>query len=136
MRPNMRPDVQSAFDAFPDDVRHRLLAIRATIFAVAKADPRIGAITETLKWGEPAYLTVETGSGSTIRLGRSGPNRSRAALFFHCRTVLVADFRERFGGLFDYEGNRCVLLPAEPLPEDGAVEHMLGMAMTYHLRRR
>src|SRR5262245_12932008 len=67
--PPMPQDVQAAFDVFPPDVRHRLAEIRGMIFDLAAADPRVGAITETLKWGEPAYLTEASGSGSTIRLG-------------------------------------------------------------------
>src|SRR5688572_2535928 len=65
----MPPDVQTAFQAFPPEVRHRLAEVRAMILDVAVDDPRIGTVTETLKWGEPAYLTKATGSGSTIRLG-------------------------------------------------------------------
>lgn len=132
----MPQDVQAAFDAFPPEVRHRLAAIRAMIFDVASEDPRIGAISETLKWGEPAYLTEQTGSGSTIRLGRPRGAPDRAAIYFICRTTLVDTFRERFAGAFQYDGARAVLLPASGDIDRALLETMLAMALTYHLRPR
>jgi polyphosphate kinase 2 len=108
--------------------------VRAMIFGAAAEDRRIGGLTETLKWDEPAYLAA-SGSGSTIRLGVSKLAPDRVAVFFHCRTTLVADFRNRFGGAFAYEGNRAVLLPVKDLDRAG-VRFMLGSALTYHLRGR
>ncbi|MGV3549918.1 DUF1801 domain-containing protein [Rhizobium sp.] len=130
----MPPDVQAAFDAFPLKARHRLVEIRAMIFALGADDARIGAITETLKWGEPAYLTEVTGSGSTIRLGVRRGRPDRVAIYFICRTSLVDRFRERFGDGFDYEGTRAVLLPVGGGIPLGPLEVMLTMALTYHLR--
>ena len=132
----MPQDVQAAFDAFPPEVRHRLADIRATIFDVAGEDPRIGPVTETLKWGEPAYLTEATGSGSTIRLGWPRRAPDHAAIYFICRTTLVDDFRERFGGTFQYEGTRAVLLPVGREIARPEIGTMLSMALTYHLRSR
>ena len=135
MQPMPR-DVQVAFQAFPPEVRHRLAEVRAMILAVAAGDPRIGAITETLKWGEPAYLTEATGSGSTIRLGWPRKKADRAAIYFICHTTLVDTFRERFGGVFEYETNRAVLLPVTGDIDRAPLEFMLAMALTYHLRSR
>lgn len=135
MQPMPR-DVQAAFDAFPPEVRHRLADIRAMILSIAANDPRIGKITEALKWGEPAYLTEATGSGSTIRLGCPRGRPDRAAIYFICRTTLVDTFRERFGGDFHYEGTRAVLLSATGDIARGPLEFMLAMALTYHLTRK
>ena len=135
MRP-MPPDVRAAFDAFPPAARHRLRDVRAMIFAAAGADSRIGPIAETLKWGEPAYLTEETRSGSTIRLGWPKGDPGRAAIYFNCRTSLVGDFRTLFGNAFVYEGNRAVLLPVEADFDREALKAMLGMALTYHAAKR
>jgi hypothetical protein len=132
----MPDDVRTAFEAFGPDVRGRLMDIRALIFDRAGDDPAIGAITETLKWGEPAYLTEQSGSGSTIRLGCPRGRSDSVALYFNCRTTLVGDFRMAFGDMFEFEGSRAVFLPiAGPLPREPLVQ-MLGLAMTYHLRRR
>ena len=132
----MPQDVQAAFDAFPPEVRHRLADIRAMIFGVAAEDRRIGPVSEALNWGEPAYLTEATGSGSTIRLGWPRRAPDHAAIYFICRTTLVDDFRERFGGTFQYEGTRAVLLPVGEEIARPQIETMLSMALTYHLRGR
>lgn len=132
----MPQDVQTAFDAFPPEVRHRLAGIRAMIFDIAAADPCIGTITETLKWGEPAYLTEATGSGSTIRLGWPRRELAHAAVYFICRTTLVDEFRERFGDDFRYEESRAVLLPVGGGIAQEPLEMMLSRALTYHLRPR
>ena len=58
----------------------------------------VGPLTETLKWGEPAYLTEATRSGSTVRLGWFRSSERECAVLFNCRTTLVDDFRERFPG--------------------------------------
>lgn len=135
MRP-MPPNVQAAFEAFPPALRHRLAEIRAIIFDLAAGDDRIGALEETLKWGEPAYLTEKTGSGSTIRLGRPRGRPDLAAVCFICHTPLVEEFRARFGDIFDYEGNRAVLLPVSGALARAPLEMMLSAALTYHLRPR
>jgi len=132
----MPPDVRAAFEAFSSPVRHRLAEVRGMIFDLAAADDRIGVITETLKWGEPAYLTAATGSGSTVRLGQPRGRADRAGLYFICHTPLVDEFRALFGDLFDYEGNRAVLLPLAGEVDRLPLEFMLSAALTYHLRQR
>jgi len=130
----MPPDVDAALQAFPSEVRCRLAEVRALILTIAAGDARIGPLTETLKWGEPAYLTKATGSGSTIRLGSPRNRPDRAAIYFICSTTLVETFRERFGAMFEYESNRAVLLPAKGDMDRAPIESMLSMALTYHLR--
>ena len=135
MQPMPR-DVQAAFDAFPPEVRHRLAEIRRMIFRIAAEDPRIGTLTEMLKWGEPAYLTEATGSGSTVRLGWPRREPDHAAIYFICRTSLVDEFGERFGDLSRYEGNRAVLIPVSGEVASAPLAMMLSAALTYHLTKR
>jgi hypothetical protein len=96
----------------------------------------VGRLEETLKWGQPSYLTPETKSGSTIRIDQIKSATNQYAIFFHCQTGLVETFRELYPGEFSYEGNRCILLDAaEKLPEP-ALRHCVGLALTYHLNKR
>jgi Domain of unknown function (DU1801) len=134
-QPPMPADVAAAFSAFPEPVRARLLEVRDLIFETAAAVESVGALTETLKWGEPAYLTQTTGSGSTIRLGRSRSLERECAVLFNCRTTLVDDFRERFPDVFAYEKNRAIFLDARERLQQGPLRSCLGMALTYHRRR-
>ena len=109
--------------------------MRELIFETAAAIESVGPLTETLKWGEPAYLTETTGSGSTIRLGWFRSSERACEVLFNCRTTLADDFREPFPDVFAYEKNRAILLDArERLPE-APLRSCLGMALTYHRRR-
>ena len=127
--PDMPKGVSEAFNALPPDVRARLMEVRALIFALA-AELEVGPLRETLKWGQPAYLSEATRAGTTIRLGASG---GRAAAFVHCTTRLVDGFRADFGDRMAFEGNRAVLLDDAP---DDALAICLSRALTYHRARR
>ena len=130
------PPVKAAFDAFSEPARDVLLNVRTLIFQTAAANPAVGPLTETLKWGEPAYLTEETKSGSTIRMGWKPANPDHAALFFNCKTTLVDTMREIYPDTFTYQGTRAVLFRLDqPLPND-ALAHCIEMALTYHRNKR
>ena len=131
----MPADVARAFAAFPERVRARLLEVRELIFETAAAIEGVGPLTETLKWGEPAYLTEATGSGSTIRLGWFRPSERNCAVLFNCRTTLIDTFRSRFPDVFAYEKNRAILLDAHKPLRQAALAACLAMALTYHRRR-
>jgi Domain of unknown function (DU1801) len=119
------PAIEAIFEAYPQPVKSRLLALRRLIFDTADTTEGVGALEETLKWGQPSYLTTESKSGSTIRY----------AVYFHCQTDLVETFRELYPDL-RYGGNRSILLDAgEKLPEK-ALRHCIALALTYHLRKR
>lgn len=133
--PSMPPDVAGAFAAFPAPVARRLLQVRGLIFETA-AKLGVGPLTETLKWGEPAYLTEATGSGSTIRLGWLRSAERPCAVLFNCNTTLVETFRERFPDAFAFSKNRAICLnPTGALPK-APLASCLALALTYHQRRR
>ena len=114
----------------PSVERARLLAVRRRVFDLAER-AGVGPLTETLKWGEPAYLTEASKSGTTVRLGLSG---ARAAVFFNCQTRLVGDFRSDFPEAFEYVGNRAVVLSDAVDP--AVLDLCLGRALTYHRDKR
>ncbi len=133
--PEFPPQVVAAFACFPEATLAQLLEIRRLIFSIAASTEGVGPVAETLKWGDPAYLTEATRSGSTIRLGWTRDAPDDCAVLFHCRTTLVETFRERFPDAFRYQKNRAILLKsAEPLSVELA--ECLGMALTYHQRQR
>ncbi len=134
--PALPPEVAAVFAGLPQPVRQRLLEVRALVFATAAETPGVGPLTEALRWGEPAYLTAATGSGSTIRLGRPKAAPGMAAVFFNCRTALVGTFRSRFPEAFGTLGDRAILLdPAAPLPA-APLAMCLATALTWHRRGR
>ena len=127
--------VEAVFDAYPNPVKARLEALRRLIFDTAKTTEGVGPLEETLKWGQPSYLTTESKSGSTIRIDQVKAEAGRYAVYFHCQTDLVETFRELYPEL-RYGGNRSILLEAgEKLPEK-ALRHCVALALTYHARKR
>ena len=129
--PVPRP-VAEALLRYPGPVRARLLEIRETIFAVAAETDGVGPLTETLKWGEPAYLTEASKSGTTIRLGATRSAPEECAVLFNCKTTLVETFRTHFAGDFDFVGNRALVVPVKgPLPYE-PLTLCVRAALTYH----
>lgn len=124
--------VAAAFDAFPQDQRVQLLDLRDLIFQVSADHPETGTVLETLKWGQPAYLTPETKSGSTLRLGLS--KAGQVALFAHCQTTIIADFQTLFPDDFAYQGARAVFVSPEALPKQ-KLRLLIASALTYHLTK-
>ena len=43
------------------------------------------------------------------------------AKFFNCQTTLVFEFRDIFPGVFGYDGNRALLLPAKEAVDEVAL---------------
>ena len=129
--PFQSSQVRRAFAAFPQAVRPGLLHLRQLIFEVAERTDGTGRLEETLKWGQPAYLTPETKSGTTLRLGT--PKSGGFALYVHCQTTLISDFSATFPGTFSYEGNRAVLFTADTPIDDSPLRLLIANALTYHL---
>lgn len=129
------PAVAAVFSAYPEPLQTRLLALRRLILDTAMTTNGVGALEETLKWGQPSYLTTATKSGSTVRIDRIKSPADRYAVFFHCQTDLVATFRELYPEL-TYGGNRSILLDAKDKLPEAELRHCVGLALTYHLNKR
>ncbi len=130
--PPLPGPIGRALSRYPALVQARLLEVRELIFAVAAETEGVGPLAETLKWGEPAYLTDASKWGTTIRLGITKRVPGDCAVLFNCKTTLLGTFRAHFADDFAFEGNRALVLPsAGPIPRE-ALKHCLHMALTYH----
>lgn len=129
------PAVEAAFDAHPKPLKARLLALRRLIFDTARTVEGVGPLQETLKWGQPSYLTPTTKSGSTIRIDRM-KSANQYAIYFHCQTNLVETFRELYPAELSYGGNRSIILNADDEVPEPALRHCVALALTYHLNKR
>lgn len=128
-------EVLSLLNSYPDGIRDRLLRIRELVFETAHGIPAVGGLHETLKWGQPSYQTVRPKTGTTIRLDRDKSDPGGVALFVSCNTSLVHHWRGLFPNI-RFGGNRSVHFPQDrPIPVD-ALEHMIAMALTYHVNKR
>ena len=127
--------VANILDGYPKPIGTKLQALRKLILDTARTTDGVGALEETLKWGQVSYLTSETGAGSTIRIDQVKSEANQVAVYFHCQTNLVETFRELYPEL-SYSGNRAILLDAgAPLPK-AELGHCLPLALTYHLHKR
>jgi hypothetical protein len=124
-------DVAATFARYPPAVRAKLLALRRLILATAERIDGVGAVVETLKWGEPAYRPSSTRMGSTVRIGWKPAKPAQYAMYFHCKTTLVETFRTLFPDAFRFEGNRAIVFDIDAdLPGD-AVRVCIEAALTY-----
>lgn len=131
----MTEKVACVFRAYPPRLRGKLLALRRLILKTAARTDGVGPLEETLKWGQPSYLTSETGSGSTIRIDRARAGDDQYAVYFHCQTDLVSTFRELYPKKFAYQGNRAIMLDAGRKPDEKALAHCIALALNYHARK-
>lgn len=126
------PDaVARAIDALAPAKAARLWALRRLVFDVAARTPDVGPLTETLKWGEPAYLTQATRAGSTLRIGPIRGHEDCVAIFVNCRTVLADTFRARFGDHLHVVGDRAVQVGLSG-PLDDALSEVVALTLTYN----
>ena len=122
-------DVAEVFDNYPSHIRRKLMFLRQLVFDTASETEGVGVLDETLKWGEPSYLTK---GGSTIRIDWKESRPDQYGIYFHCRTKLVDTFRELYGETFRFDGNRAILFnDDEQLPTD-ELKHCISLALTYH----
>lgn len=128
--PFQNRNIEAVFHGSPGPARGHLLRLRELIFDTAATTPGVGDLEEALRWGQPAYLTRRPRSGSTIRLGVPAPGK--VAIYVHCRTTLIAVFRQHFPNGLEYDGNRAVHMADDrPLPLD-RIAHLVRAALTYH----
>jgi hypothetical protein len=130
------PAVDAVFKLYPKPVKAKLLALRRLILDTARVTKGVGALQETLKWGQPSYLTAETKSGSTIRIDQVKSATNQYAVYFHCQTDLVETFRQLYPTELRYGGNRSILLNAHDDVPTAALRHCVALALTYHLGKR
>lgn len=133
-RPFASVTVEQIFASYPANMRPRLLALRELIFQTAATTEGVGKIEETFKWGEPAYVTAQSKSGSTIRIGWKKSSPSHYALYFHCQTNLIKTFRTLFTTEFKFEGNRAIVFNEFDVVPTDSLASCIAAALTYHRR--
>ena len=132
MKPIANTAVAKAFEAYPPSIRRKLLALRALILKTAASTQGVGELEETLKWGEPAYLTSESKIGSTIRINWKKSARGKYAIYFNCQTSLVDTFKTLFPREFEFEGNRAIVFSESSAVPTDALAFCIRAALTYH----
>lgn len=129
--PALPPDIGQIVSGYQPPVRQGVLRLRELIFQVAEGIPQAQPLKETLRWGQPAYLTPAR-VGSTLRLG---PHKDATfALFAHCQTTIIASYAQAFAGWDRIDGNRAVLFDSLGQIEPERLSHLIRHALAYHLK--
>ncbi len=122
-------EVEQVFSQYPEKIRQRLLVIRTLIFETAESLKMVAPLTETIKWGEPAYLCP---GASTVRLGWKKSQPDEYYVYFNCKTKLVDTFKEIYPKQFQYSGNRAIVLNIRKSFSQKALMHCIALSLTYH----
>ncbi len=122
------PDVARVFDSYPEPIHKKMMRLRQLVMDTALETEGVDALEETLKWGEPSYLTK---GGSTIRMDWKDRTPDQYAMCFNCNTSLVNTFKAVYGDVFTFEGNRAIVFgEIDDLPVN-ALKHCISLALTY-----
>lgn len=123
----MKNVITNKISSYPENVKKALYTICDLIDEIAEEES-LGKVEETLKWGEPSFLVK---GGSTIRVDWKQKTPKHYYIFFNCRTILVETFRELYGNMLQFEGNRAIVLKLDqPLPRD-IIKHCITLALKY-----
>lgn len=129
------PDhVRAVFDALPLAQRDALLALRQAIVETAAA-AEVGDLVETLKWGDPAYLPKRPRIGTTVRINALKGTSDGYAMYVHCQTTLIDQYRLLYPDTFAFDGQRALLFSTDEPPPQEALRHCIALALTYHRKR-
>lgn len=130
--PDLPQRVRAVYDACTPTVRQGLMELRRLIFGQAARMPQIGPLTEELRWGQPAFLTVGTGAACSLRIGPL--KRGGFGLFVHCQSGLIAPFQAGPGAGLRFDGTRGVLFDKPAQVNAGQITPLIAQALGYHLR--
>lgn len=115
--------------SYPDFVRNKLQYLRELVLETAQEIPEVSYLEETLKWGEPSFVTK---SGSTLRMDWKSKSPNQYQMYFKCTSRLVETFKLVFGDLFEYEKNRAIIFQLdEEIPKD-ELKKCIKASLIYH----
>lgn len=122
-------EVVEVLNSYPKCMRKKLMFIRQLIMDTALETEGVSDLEETLKWGEPSFVTR---SGSTVRIAWKKSKPDQYAILFHCKTKLVDTFKELYKDKFKFEGNRAIVFnKGDDIPVE-ELKHCIALALTYH----
>ena len=114
--------------SYPDHVQDKMNILRSLVHQTAE-EIGIPKLEETLKWGEPSFITKK---GSTLRMDWKTKSPTEYAMYFSCSTRLVETFKMVFGDSFNYEGKRAIVFDLNaPIPE-AELKRCIAATLRYH----
>ena len=123
------PKVKTVFDNYPEHVKKQMLQLRELVLSAASEIDGLENLEESLKWGEPSYLTK---NGSTVRMDWKKKNPEQFAIYFKCTSKLVPTFKSIYKNKFTFEGTRAIVFKLNDQIPEAELKHCISMALTYH----
>ena len=129
-------EVAVVFNSYPKKIKTKLMFLRRLIYDTAASIEEIGEIEETLKWGEPSYLTPKSKSGSTVRIAWKKSKKEQYSIFFKCTANLVPAFKEKFPQKFKFGGDRSIDFNLDDHVPVKELKQCIALALTYHRNKK
>jgi hypothetical protein len=123
------PKIKQVFANYPDIVRNEMQFLRKLVIETATETEDIDKLEETLKWGEPSFVTHY---GSTLRMDWKERTPNQYAMYFQCTSRLVDTFRMVFNNKFQYEGNRAIVFQLKQRIPVLELKECIKACLTYH----
>ncbi|HLU93416.1 MAG TPA: DUF1801 domain-containing protein [Membranihabitans sp.] len=125
---NTDPKVDEIFANYPIHVRDKMDFLRSLVIETAEEEG-IDVLEETLKWGEPSFVTK---NGSTLRMDWKDRSPGQYAMYFQCSSRLVETFRMVFNHTFKYEGKRAIVFQLDQKIPELELKECIKATLTYH----
>jgi hypothetical protein len=123
------PKVKEVISSYPKTVQHQLLYVRDLVLSAASEIEGLEKLEETLKWGEPSFLTKH---GSTVRTDWKEKYPDQYSVYFKCTSRLVPTFKTIYKDKFKFEDNRAIVFKLNEKIPESELKHCISMALTYH----
>jgi len=123
------PSVEIVFANYPGFVRDKMQFLRELVIETAEEVQEISKLEETLKWGEPSFITKQ---GSTLRMDWKEKTPDQYQMYFKCTSRLVETFKLVFGNLFEYEKNRAIVFQLNQKIPKEELKQCIKATLLYH----
>ena len=123
------PEVELVFKNYPKPIRKKMTNLRRLVIEAAKGIDGLSNLEETLKWGEPSYLTKH---GSTVRIDWKKNKPDQYAIYFQCTSRLVTTFKLAYNERFSYEGTRAIVFQLDNELPEKELKNCITAALRYH----
>ncbi len=129
LRIKTNPEFEAKILSYPERVRPKMEYLRELVLQTAKEMPEINELEETLRWGEPSFITE---IGSTLRMDWKEKTPDQYQMYFKCTSRLVETFKQVFGDLFEYEKHRAIVFKLDDEIPVAELKKCIAATLKYH----
>lgn len=123
------PEFDRRLDNYPEAARIRLMQVRQLVHQSARELSEVTRLEETLKWGEPSFVTKH---GSTLRMDWKPRAPDQISIYFKCTSRLIPTFKMALGDIFTYEKDRAILIKFDQTLPETELKQCFAATLRYH----